>query len=316
MQQADVGGILTTEVCNISCVMCPFNGPLAARKQRTLTVEEVRKFVSSVPRGPLLFASTGELFKDPNALEHLRVAAKHGHQPSVLTNGLLLTPELIDQLLEIGVRRIIMSVDAYEPESYRKIRQGGELSKIVEACLYLRSKRKDYPGLRVEINNVLFKKTFNQQDKFIEFWRGKADAVNFNAEYYDTFKFRNTLCDPGDRVDCQIRVFLLPSGQMSPCCAMTVHQHMNNLDWLPHIRDTAPEQALEYFQKLYADSSSPLGRLCQNCDWWILWTRNEQGETPFIRCIPLENASQPTRLASSIGSIRHYWNLFISNGYK
>lgn len=165
-------------------------------------------------------------------------------------------------LLEMGVREISISVDAIDAESYRKIRRGGELNNILAICSYLRAKKSEYPDLIVSIANVLFKNTFRRQDEFIRFWSGKADVIKFQAEYYDTFKFRNTLYDPGERVDCQVRVFLLPTGQMSPCCAITAHQHDRNLDWLPHIRDTSPEEALRHFKKLYADRESPLGKLC------------------------------------------------------
>ena len=287
MEPGEVGGITTTEVCNISCVMCHFNGPQALRKQGTLTPEEVRKYLSSIPQGPVGFSSTGDFFMDPNWRAHLRAAIEYGHTPRIQTNGQLLTPGIIDEILDIGVRHISISVDAFEPDQYRKIRRGGELSVIVDACLYLRAQKRRYPDVFVEINNVLFRKTFPLQDKFVDFWRGKVDQVNFNAEYYDTFKFRNTFYDKGERCDCQMRAFLLPNGQLSPCCAIIVHQHVNNLEWLPHIRDTTPAEAIDRFKTLYAEPSSPLGQLCQQCDWWILFKRNELGDSPYLRSVPL-----------------------------
>jgi hypothetical protein len=74
---------------------------------------------------------------------------------------------------------------------------------------------------------------------------------------------------------------------------MTVYQHHHQVDWLPHIRDTTPDEALRRFQEMYRDSSSPLGRLCQGCDWWIMWARDEEGKTAnpqgtaYLRCVPL-----------------------------
>src|SRR5579864_2840129 len=130
MEAIDIGAVDTTEICNLSCVMCHFNGPTAVKLQGTLTVDEVRKFVSSVPPGPLWFASTGDFLMDPNALQHLRTAVEYGHVPHVLTNGQLLTPAMMDEMLEIGVEEISISVDAIEPDSYRKIRRGGELNVI------------------------------------------------------------------------------------------------------------------------------------------------------------------------------------------
>jgi len=79
MHHSEIGGIDTTEVCNLSCVMCHFNGPTAAKLQGTLTVDEVRKFLNSVPAGQIWFASTGDFLMDPNALAHLRSAVACGH---------------------------------------------------------------------------------------------------------------------------------------------------------------------------------------------------------------------------------------------
>jgi hypothetical protein len=50
-----VGGIASTEVCDISCVMCHFNGPLAPRKSATITPEEGLAFMRTIPKG-LLYA--------------------------------------------------------------------------------------------------------------------------------------------------------------------------------------------------------------------------------------------------------------------
>jgi len=281
-----VGGITTTEVCNISCVMCHFNGPHAIRKAGTLDPADVHLFLSQLPPGQHVpFASTGEFFMDPHALGHLRAAVEFGHQPSVLTNGLLLTPPLIDEILGIGVRFIAISVDAIDHDQYSRIRRGGDFQAILDACSYLRSKKAEYPDIRVEINNVLFKATFHRQQEYIDFWRGKVDGVSFNAEYHDTFKFRNTLFDRGERVDCQIRAFLLPSGKISPCCAMTVYQHDHDVSWLPHVREMPLDKAQDYLQEMYNDPESPLGQLCKGCDWWILFKHNQRGESPYLRTV-------------------------------
>jgi sulfatase maturation enzyme AslB (radical SAM superfamily) len=231
------------------------------------------------------FAATGEFFMDPHALDHLRAAVELGHQPSILTNGLLLTPALIDEILRIGVRFVAISVDAIDHDQYRRIRRGGDFQLILDACAHLRSRKSDYPDIRVEINNVLFKATHHRQQEYVDFWRGKVDAVSFNAEYYDTFKFRNTIYDRGERVDCQIRAFLMPTGRITPCCAMTVYQHDRDVSWLPHIAEMPLDEAQTYMQRLYDDPESPLGRLCKTCDWWILFKRNEQGDSPYLRTV-------------------------------
>ena len=299
MEAADVGGITTTEICNISCVMCHFNGPWAPRKQSVLTPDQVKKFLEEAPKGQAWFAGTGEFLMDPNALTHLRHAKELGHQPCLLSNGLLLTPKLIDEILEIGVRLVHISCDEISQDKYKKIRIGGELQKVLDACRYMKSKKREYPDLRVGINMTLFSNTVGRQQEFIDFWQDKVDSVNFNAEYYNIFKFRQKFFEPERRNDCHVRVYLMPTGQMAPCCAMGVYQHHHNVDWLPHIDETTPADAHEYFKKMYADPSSPLRKLCEGCDWWILWARDVEGktanpgQTAYQRCVPLENRETP-----------------------
>ncbi|HYL72996.1 MAG TPA: FkbM family methyltransferase [Bryobacteraceae bacterium] len=124
MELVEIGPVDTTEACNLYCVMCHFNGPTAARLEGTPMVEEVRQFACSVPPGPLWFASTGDFLTDSNAMQHLRTAVAYGHVPHVPTDGQLLTPALMDEMLGIGVEEIPISADAIEADSYRKIRRG------------------------------------------------------------------------------------------------------------------------------------------------------------------------------------------------
>ena len=298
-----VGGVTTTEICNISCKMCHFNGPTAVRKAGTLTPEQVKKYLHETPPGQEMgFAGTGEFFMDPNSLDHLQAAVDAGHKPYVLTNGQLLTPELIDKILAIGVRSVRISVDAIEADQYRKVRQGGELSVILDACEYLKQQKQKYPDLRVEINNTLFLNTVKRQDEFIEFWRGKVDAVNFNAEYYDIFKFRNKFFEPQERNDCEMSVYLLPTGQMAPCCAMMVYQHYHNVDWLPHIDETTPAEAYDRFVSLYNDPNSDFRQnICSKCDWWIMWAKDEDGSgnSAYFRSVQLTEPALIPVMASA-----------------
>jgi len=284
-----VFGVATTEVCNLSCVMCHFNGPGVKKRKRTLSVEQVEKFMKQIPKGrQLWFSGTGDFFMDPHALEHVRLAHAHGHKPCILTHGQLFSPEVLDSLLENGVRFIRMSVDAIDAETYKNIRLGGKFERILEACAYLRKKKEKYPDLRVEINNTILKPNDDLIQQYCDFWRGKVDGINFNAEYYDTFHFRNTFRPiPEKRNDCELSVYVLPSGRMAPCCATMVVQHEKDQEWMPHIDETSPKEAFQKFQQMYKDPESPLRKICAQCGWWILWAYDEKGETPYWKHVEL-----------------------------
>ncbi len=63
--------------------------------------------------------------------------------------------------------------------------------------------------------------------------------AKLTAEYYDVLKFRNLFFVPEKRNDCHIQLYVLPSGQITPCCAMMVQSHEADTSWLPNIADTS-----------------------------------------------------------------------------
>lgn len=283
------GSFATTEVCNLSCVMCHFNGPNAVKKAETLSPEYVRKALREIPSGQeVWFAATGEFFIDPHALDHVSYASSLGLKPCVLSHGQLYTHELIDAVIDAGVRMFRISCDSVDPHQYAKIRRGGTLQNILDAVSYLRSKKSDLSDLRVEINCTIFASTMRKRDEMIRFWQGKVDQVNFNAEYYDIFRFRNIFFQPQERDDCRIQTYVLPSGKIAPCCAVMVYAHDHDVSWLPDIRSHTLQQAYDALCDMYEDAESPLGKLCANCDWWIMYSREQVGQTPYLQQVPLD----------------------------
>jgi hypothetical protein len=69
---------------------------------------------------------------------------------------------------------------------------------------------------------------------------------------------------------------------------MVVYQHAHETPWLPNVGDMSLEDAQVYLQRLYDDAQSPLGKLCQGCDWWIMFKRDAEGNTPYVRFVPLD----------------------------
>jgi hypothetical protein len=273
------GSVTTTETCDLSCVMCHFNGPQANKKAKTLSKDQVDRVLGQVPQGEdVWMAATGEFFMDPNALEHLDRALEHGHRVSVLTHGQALTEPLMDKILEKGVRRIRISADSIYPEQYRKIRRGGELQKILDAFSYLQKQKGRYPDLILDASCTLLSNTFKLQKEFEEFWKDKVDNLWLNVEYYDIWRYRKTFGRPKRRVNCDIATYVVPSGHIAPCCAVMVHQHEGDTSWLPHVDTHTLQEAYDELCDLYDTPGSPLSNLCTSCDWWIMWSKNEEGD--------------------------------------
>ncbi len=284
-----IGYIFTTEQCQLSCVMCHFNGPKAVRKMATLDPALVRKALSGRrPGESVWFVATGEFFSDPNALLHLRTARDLGLAPRVITHGQLLTPPLIDEILEIGVREILFSVDAIDPDRYAKIRRGGRLEIILDACAHLSMRKHEYPDLRVGVTAICFVRQPTERSVVEEFWRTRVDYVQFVSEYYDVFRFRRVFHLPRRRTDCLLQLMPLPTGRVAPCCAVVIHAHDRDVSWLPHLADDSPEEAYRKLCDLYDDPESPLGEICKTCDWWVQFHTNDVGESPIYERVELD----------------------------
>jgi pyruvate-formate lyase-activating enzyme len=292
----------TTETCELSCVFCHFNGPNATKKAKTLGPDMVKRGLEQVPAGKTVhFAATGDFFQDPNALDHLRESTKLGHSPNVLSHGQSMPPERLEEMLAMGIREFRFSVDHIEPRQYAKIRRGGDLEKVLATIGYLRERKAQIPDINVEVNCILIGDAKDRMQEFTDFWSTKVDAIYFHAEYYDTLKFRNLFWMPEKRNDCHIQLYVLPSGQIAPCCAMMVQAHEVETPWLPNIATTSLEDAHDQLCDMYEDPSSELGKVCAKCQWWVMWSEPKDGCTPYHKTIRFDDAGR-----SSAGGAIHF----------
>jgi len=126
-----------TELCNLSCTHCPH----PAFKQsdfyagRSLDRELVSKAIGEVAGAGnghvqyIRFASDGEPLLNKAIYPMLAEAVgRSGTFVSLTTNGTLLTPSRIEQLIATGVHLVDISIDAFSSEIYSRIRVRGDLA--------------------------------------------------------------------------------------------------------------------------------------------------------------------------------------------
>jgi MoaA/NifB/PqqE/SkfB family radical SAM enzyme len=283
---------MTTELCHLSCVMCYFNGPKARRGTTTLDPDLVLKVLSSRPKNEkILFVATGEFFSDPNALLYIRMASELGLWPRVITHGQLLTPEFIDRILAAGLKELLISVDSIDKNQYAKIRRGGTLDVILNACAYFKQKKMADTDLRLGITVICFPKSNHSREEVVDFWRERVDYIQFVSEYYDVFQLRRLFFLPDRRVNCSLKLIPLPSGYVAPCCAIAIYSHDHDVSWLPHLANVSPKQAYDELCNMYEDQASPLAHICTKCNWWTQFYTNEKGNTPIFEMIEFNHAA-------------------------
>jgi MoaA/NifB/PqqE/SkfB family radical SAM enzyme len=177
-----------TELCNLACTHCPHPAFKTSEHYggRTLDPALSAKAVGEVAtagRGivqQIRYASDGEPMLYPGLFAMLADAvSRSGTLVSLTTNGTLLTPERIDRLLDTGLGFVDISIDAYSPETYARVRVRGDLS-VTRANVERLIDRARARGsaTRVVVSYIEQPDNRHETADFERFWRGRgADAV-------------------------------------------------------------------------------------------------------------------------------------------
>ena len=113
----------------------------------------------------------GEVFMHPDTyIRILKMAKEFGCEVRTISNGTLLTPELSEALVDIGLDNLTISIDAATPRTYKQIRVGGNFRKLIKQLKKLQSfkekKNKNKPA--VHFGFVGMKKNIEELPDLVE----------------------------------------------------------------------------------------------------------------------------------------------------
>lgn len=128
--------ISVTDRCNLRCMYCmPVDGIKLMHHKDILSYEEITETVRTlIPFGIQKIRFTGGEPLVRKGFEKLvkMVADVEGIEDiSITTNGILLVDKA-RQLAENGLNRVNISLDTLDPERYKKLTRGGDLSKVLK----------------------------------------------------------------------------------------------------------------------------------------------------------------------------------------
>lgn len=125
-----------TEVCNLACIHCPH--PEFKKSEhydaRYLESELSAKLVDEVASHGvghtqyIRYTSEGEPLVHPKGYDMIDYAVrKSGVFVTLTTNGTIMNEKRTQKLLDSGIHMIDISIDAFTPETYAKVRVNGDL---------------------------------------------------------------------------------------------------------------------------------------------------------------------------------------------
>ena len=137
------------------------------------------------------------------------------------TNGSLLKEKIVKELINSGLTRIQVSIDAFTKKTFDKIRQGGNFSEVVTNTINFLKIRKEMnmelPTLRVNFVRTNLNK--HEYDNFVNFWSDKADCIGIQ-DLVDIMRPIKTK-DKIKKFNCAQPYYHLTvryDGTILPCC--------------------------------------------------------------------------------------------------
>ena len=171
--------------CNFTCPMCTWNTESTEGKGKQTWFDfEVFKEVIDYGVSKGLKSIRLNYINEPLIRKDITKFISYARKAGVLdiyfsTNGSLLSDEMIISLIESGLLRLQISLDANTKETYEKIRQGGNFDDVINKVLRFLEIRNEMniklPTLRV--NFVKNDTNKHELDDFVEFWEDKADSI-------------------------------------------------------------------------------------------------------------------------------------------
>jgi len=179
----------TTELCNLACIHCPhpqfkksehYSGASLSPELNAKAIDEIKMHGQGHTQY-IRYTGEGETLINRYFFEMLDYATRNaGSVPvTVTTNGVLLNELRISRLIASGVEIVDISIDAFTPETYAKIRVQGNLEVTRANVLRLLAASK-VPGSRtkVVVSYIEQPKNLHETADFERYWKDNgADFV-------------------------------------------------------------------------------------------------------------------------------------------
>jgi len=161
-----------TPKCNLSCIYCHKEGEQSPKDQ--LTVQEIAEILRVAAKFEIRSVkfTGGEPLLRRDLLEIIR-SVPDGMESSLTTNGTLLA-DLAFRLKEAGLRRVNVSLDSLDPETYKKITGIDRLSDVLDGI----TSAVDAGLTPVKLNMVVLEGVNDTEiDDFLAYVRGNRNLV-------------------------------------------------------------------------------------------------------------------------------------------
>lgn len=288
-----------TEICNLACTHCAHPSFKASPyyKARHIEPRFVKKAIGEVAgagRGLcqyVRFTGEGEPLLHPQIYEMLSFAVENSATTvTITTNGALPQVSKYDLLLDSGLHLIDVSIDAFKPETYARIRVNGELNLTQKNVLSLiRGARLRGGRTKVVVSYIEQPENVAETEDFEKYWRDQgADYVVIRRLHSNAGALVQLAEDmrkdsaSENRRPCLYpweRIVLTPRGQLSFCPADWTHG-ATIIDYeATTIEETWRSDFYSRLRQAHLNNDYSCHQFCGQCPDWKMTKWPHQGRS-------------------------------------
>ena len=275
-------------VCNAKCPNCPYTRSTirSTYEDRPFMHESTFKILADQcgEHGAWIrLTGAGEPLLHPNAINCIAYAKKVGAKVGLITNASLLTEEKARRLLEVDIDMIECSVDADNPELYRRVRAGLDWDTVVNNIKTAVAIREEI-GSKTKIIVSAIKQEGVDEKAVKKFWGPIVDEVQLRKYLtWDIVEDKSSDKTPylpsEDKVPCPhlFERLLIDSRGRVILCAYDIigRTDLGNIHF-KSIKDIWLGKEFNYYREMHLKRKMEDLELCRVCpDWqYRSWKHN------------------------------------------
>ena len=176
--------IEVTTRCNLRCIMCEhtyWNEP-----NRDMSFEEFKGIVDQFPKLKWIgLTGIGESFINKDFMKMLRYVKSRNIFVELYDNFFLIDEKVARSLVEIGVDRILVSLDAATKETYEAIRVGSNFERVLKnvKCLFQIKEEKNTYFPQTDFHFIVTKANIHETAQYIELVHSLVDSERASIQF-------------------------------------------------------------------------------------------------------------------------------------
>jgi|APSaa5957512535_1039671.scaffolds.fasta_scaffold14275_3 radical SAM protein with 4Fe4S-binding SPASM domain len=266
-----------SNLCNYSCAFCVQGmspKPEFYKKKKQLNKEvilDVLNQCSKMGVKSVQFNGQDEPTLYPDLIEIIQYASSKEFDDIYFnTNGSKLTKKMSQQLVDAGLTKIQISIDAFSQSTYSQVRKKMLYKEVVSNVLELvKIRNNSFSKLPlVRVSFVINELNKHESEEFKKFWLKHVDFVAMQ-NLIDVNNENKPLIENPEKIRCNMpnfRLMIKADGSVRPCCTSFGDQ-LNSLGNVhdEKIQDIWNSSALQDFQNLHEEHRWQEVEVCRKC---------------------------------------------------